>query len=288
MLAALSLFLVISGPLPARNNLLPVASPAIAMAHDQRGVVVAWTMRNDAGLNRIYVTRVDATGAGDGHAREMPVSTTRAPIDASCPSIAPSPGGSGFTVAWMELPSVPLNTEVRAAYTSLDADLNPAAPALLEKIDLASLETPVIVRSGSWTWITFDKQLWEMHDDGTLARPLDIEFNASDMVANGAFPRLIGKRPARTFTQCKAECVINAGRWGTFCNQRAGCTLEGGSGFALSFIAIYSTFTTAPFTFESVTRPAIGTDGHDTLVAWYRDGELVINRFDDAQLQNFP
>lgn len=287
MLAALSLFLVVSAPLPPRNALLPVASPAIAMAKDQRGVVVAWTMRNAEGLNRIYVTRIDANGEGDGHARELPLFTTDMPADASCPSIAMSPSGSGFTMAWMELPSLPLTRDVRAVYTRLDAELEPAAPSLLKKIDLQSLEAPVLVRSGPSTWLTFDKQLWQLHDDGTLDEPLGVGFNASDMVANGAFPRLIGRTAARYYEQCKASCLVNGGRpWGYFCLPGPDCTYQVPLGYALTFTAVYSAFSSAPFTFESTTRPAIANDGNDTVIAWFLDGVFVFSRFPDSRMQN--
>src|ERR1700720_2823259 len=35
-----------SAPLPARNQFLTAAAPAIAMARDERGVVIAWTARD--------------------------------------------------------------------------------------------------------------------------------------------------------------------------------------------------------------------------------------------------
>ena len=121
-----------------------IAAPAVAMAKDADGVVIAWTEPNADGYDTIHIARLDRSGHVDGAIQELPRFFS---FDgASAPSIAASPSGRGFTIAWIE--------HGGAAYAVLDAKLNPSTPSFLISSFPSSVPTPVIVRSGKRTWIT--------------------------------------------------------------------------------------------------------------------------------------
>ncbi len=262
---------------------LHLASPAVALAADDHGVAGAWV---DHG--RIYVTRVDAQGNVLGPAREMPLSSGKAPLEASCPSMAKSPSGSGFTLAWLE----ESQDDVRAVYTRLDAQLTPEPPTMLTSMSASLLESPVIVRSGASTWITANNLVWQLRADGTLDVPLQSALPASDMVANAPWPRLVGATRAVSSYTCSTGpgCSAASGPFRGYCYPYPGCRLDTSKGYALKFMAIYTTFQAVPFTFESEAQPAIASDGRDVLIAWFlgtqvTGGQVVVDRFSD--LVNF-
>lgn len=261
---------------------LHVASPAVALAADDRGVAGAWV---DHG--RIYATRVDARGNVAGEVHEIPFSSAKRPLEASCPSMAKSPSGSGFTLAWLE----ESQDDVRAIYTRLDAELTPEPPKVLT-VMYATPEAPVLVRSGASTWITANNFVWQLRADGSLDLPLLAAMPASDMIANAPFPRLVGATKAVTIHQCSANpgCSVPSGPFRGYCYPYPGCRIDVETGYALKFMAIYTTFQSVPFTFESAAQPAIASDGRDVVIAWFRGtqstgGEVVVDRFSD--LVNF-
>jgi len=260
-----------------------VASPAVALAADDRGVAGAWV---DHG--RIYATRVDARGNVSGSVREIPFSTAKRPLEASCPSMAKSPSGSGFTLAWLE----ESQDDVRAIYTRLDADLIPEPPKVLTSMSPTTVQSPVIVRSGASTWITANNLVWQLRGDGSLDLPLQSALPASDMVANAPYPRLVGATKGVSTYKCSSNpsCRAAGGPFKGYCYTNPGCRIDVSSGYALQFMAIYTTYQSVPFTFESEAQPAIASDGRDVVIAWFRGtqvtgGEVVVDRFSD--LVNF-
>lgn len=256
-----------------------VASPAVALAADDRGVAGAWV---DHG--RIYATRVDARGNVTGSVREIPFSTAKRPLEASCPSMAKSPSGSGFTLAWME----ESQDDVRAIYTRLDAELTPEPPKVLARMAFGNVQSPVIVRSGASTWITANNLVWQLRGDGSLDLPLQSALPASDMVANAPYPRLVGATKAVSIHECSPNlsCRASGGPFNGYCYNSRNCRIDIEKGYALQFMAIYTTFQSVPFTFDSEAQPAIASDGRDVLIAWFRGtqttgGEVVVDRFSD-------
>jgi len=258
---------------------LHLASPAVALAADNQGVAGAWV---DQG--RIYVTRVDAQGNVLGPAREMPFSSAKRPLEASCPSMAKSPSGSGFTLAWLE----ESQDDVRAIYTRLDAELTPEPPKVLTRMSASTLQSPVVVRSGASTWITANNLVWQLRADASLDVPLQSALPASDMVANAPWPRLVGATKTVTIHRCSSNpsCSASSGPFRGYCYPYPGCRIDIEAGYALQFMAIYTTFQSVPFTFESEAQPAIASDGRDVLIAWFlgtqtTGGQVMVDRFSD-------
>jgi hypothetical protein len=258
---------------------LHVASPAVAMAADDHGMAMAWV---DHG--RIEVTRLDARGDAAGAVREMP-SSLKAGTEASCPSMAKSPSGSGFTLAWLEESP----DDVRAIYTRLDAELTPEPAKVLARMAAGTLLSPVVVRSGASTWLTANNLVWELRGDGTLDRPLESPVPASDMVANAPYPRLVGATKAVSIHKCSSNpsCRAVGGPFNGLCFNTPGCRIDIEAGYALKFTALFSTSAAVPFTFESDAQPAIASDGRDVVIAWFRGtqatgGDVVVDRFSDV------
>jgi hypothetical protein len=279
---------ITSLPLPPRNALmLPIATPALAIAHDRDGVVIAWTARGELGLNRISIARLDSHGYVAGSIHEVPVSSSEAGIDANYPSIAMSPSGSGFTLAWMELLTATAGGDVRVMYCRLGADLTPSAASVLAWMKRDAVTSPVIVRSGEATWLAANNEVWKLRSDGTHEAPLETGLASSDMIANAPFPRLVAGGKAFTTTGCAPSCFhVTGGPFHGYCDQGPACTVTFGSGYALQLVSIYSRFESASFTFESDAQPAIQSDGRDVLIAWERGtqkfgGLVVVNRLDD-------
>src|SRR5688572_26790426 len=98
----------LSDVLSPASTLISAVAPAVSMAQDFQGVVIAWSMRNARGINAVYVARLDAVGRISGPVVEIPPVTTSNDVEAYWPSIAVLPRGMGFTLAWVELLRVPL------------------------------------------------------------------------------------------------------------------------------------------------------------------------------------
>src|ERR1044071_570086 len=93
---------VVSDVLAARHTQAQAAAPAVAMARDRQGVAIAWTMLNAGGSQAVYVARLDFNGRIVAPAKEIGSAGTANSVDAYWPSIAALPGGTGFTLAWVE------------------------------------------------------------------------------------------------------------------------------------------------------------------------------------------
>ncbi len=276
---------IVSTPIAPRNNLLLLGAPAIAMARDSEGVVIAWAERNDRGLNRINVARLNESAYQVGSIHVLPAGEG---ADASFPSIASLPSGSGFTIAWMELES----SSVRTMVSRLDAALTPSTPVLLTASSVQSTRSPAVVRSGSSTWITSASLLWRVRSDGSFDPPIDSGVPASDMIANGALPRLVGAMKPFAIDTCldRAGCQVWGGPFKGYCYPE--CVVHTQQGYGLRLMAPYTTLSGPSFHYESDAQPAIS--GHDTevLIAWYSGpessgGAVVVNKLTDQSLADF-
>ena len=269
MLARIDCMLLMFSFLCALN----VASPTAALARDARGVVMAWEDNR-----RISIARLDGHGEIAGPVRTLG-------DNASAPSIAQSPTGNGFTLAWME----ESGSDVRAVYSRLDGDLNADAPKQLASMSYSAVTAPVIVRSNAVsTWLAANDTVWELRADGVLATPLLTGVPASDMIANTPFPRLVAATKAATTTACKPDpsCTVWGGPFKGMCYPQCQFNVE--TGYALKFMPDFSTVSAVPFTFESDAQPAIQSNGHDIVIAWLRGaqnagGAVLLDRFSDTR-----
>ena len=275
---------VLSDPLPVVPPVISAAVPSVAMARDRTGVAIAWAMPNAQGATRIYVARLNATAHVEGTVREIalaspppesygvePLATATASV---CPSLAPSVSGDGFTLAWTEVVGPPPLPYARAAYCQLDAALRPSPGALL--LYPINPSAPAIVRSSkSRTWIAVNGVVVEMKENGTVSGSLNGGF-ASDMTVATDFPQIVGSlRRVVGFTCIPGlplgppSCTPQPHLWG--CPEE--CRIyEYATQF--SFTALYRTSEETSFSYVSDAQPAVETDGHDLLIAWF-DGAQV-------------
>ena len=133
---------VLSDVLASRHTEIQAAAPAVAMAKDRLGVAIAWTMLNAGGAQAVYVARLDSSGRIVAPVTEISSAGTANSVDAYWPSIAVSPGGTAFTLAWVERLRIPRPSSVSAIYCQLGRDLKPSAPRLLTTFEAASITTP--------------------------------------------------------------------------------------------------------------------------------------------------
>lgn len=269
---------ILSNPLPIRNLLAPVArpalalaTPAVAIAMDRKGVAIAWTMPNASGSNTIYVSRLDEAGQIAGAVVELPKTSDNGTlIDATSPSMAASPTGSGFTVAWIEVSMRPEVVAARSVYCHLDGDLNASAPRVLTSLPP---DAAVIVRSGKSTWVSTNRALWQIRTDGSVDGPLATGIPAGDMVATGDYPLLVSsqRRKLSELYECSPQpnCPMIRG-WG--CPQQ--CRIYPYS-YDLHFGSPYTVSTTTAFFFDSTAQPAIQSDGRDVFVAWLNGNQTT-------------
>jgi hypothetical protein len=255
---------VLSDPLPYVAPESAVAAPAVALAKDNGGVAIAWSMPNQQGALRVHVARLDATGHVQGAAVEAPLFSHDVPVHALHPSLAADVHGSGFVIAWTEL-AIDQPGGI-AAYCHLDASLRAADPRLLTQV--FDTTTPVLVRSGSAsTWVTANGIFWRINSDGVAADLLNGGvFGASDMVAGSDFPQLVSGASVKGGYTCNAVpgCEFSPG-FLSVCSE--GCRIYSYT-WAMRFVALYTAQGATSFPFRSDALPAIGSDGRSTLVAW--------------------
>jgi hypothetical protein len=281
---------VVSDPRSLSSGSL-FATPAIAMARDSRGVAIAWTMSGPAG-ERIYIARLNGTGHVDGSTREVPVSSTTDPLDAISPSIASSETGSGFTLAWIEVSQTSPLLPARAMYCRLDADLKPSTPSVLRP--LTELTSPVIVRSARTTWMAVGRDVWQVQGHSSLNGPIDTGLAAaSDMTVGTDFPQIVGSHRVTGDSTCDPSpgCRVPGGPpFGGTCYDQ--CRIDHYL-YSLDFLALYSAATSKIYSFESGAQPAVQSNGHDVLVAWFEGapsngGYVVAVRLLPESFANFP
>jgi len=249
---------VASDPVAFQVTPTAIAVPAIAMARDRIGVAAAWTMQERNGDDRISVARLDATGHFIGTTvRSLPVGSSD-PIEAISPSLAPLPGGTGFTLAWLEVRPTDARS-AQAFYCSLDADLKPSLPFPLPT-PVGAPTSPAIVRSGKTTWITANHYVWQIRENGSINGPLDAGTAASDMtVATTDVPQIVGRQAISVDTHT--------------CGQAPGCVTGGffrvctcpifRNEYSLQFTAMFTASGEKTLDFESSAAPSIRGDGRD-------------------------
>ena len=284
---------IVSGSVPARDELVSIAAPAIAMARDTRGTAIAWTARNVMLINTVYVARIDETGRIVGDVREVPKASA-AMLDATSPSMSASPTGSGFTLAWLEVSRYGSPILGSPVYCQLDSDLNPSLPQVLTAAPQDTTDSPVVARSGMSSWIAAAGKVWRVRRDGTVDVPIFSGINTSDMVAIEDSPVLVsaGRIQLNTFT-CSPEpnCKAVGGPFNGFCYDRDSCRIyKYSSALRLMRLFVVSTITILPF--DSFDQPAIQSNGRDILVAWLfgdeqSGGVVTATRLDVASLADF-
>jgi hypothetical protein len=274
---------VASGSLPFTNIGAFLPAPAVAMAKDRTGVVIAWLMREPQG-DRISVVRLDATFHFTGQVQTIPTASSEF-VNVVAPSIAASPRGDGFTLAWIEITATAPQL-MRAAYCRLDRDLKPSIPAML--IDINQPATaPAIVRSGKTTWISAGTSAWELRDDGSLSEPLNAGINATDMTVATDLPQIVGVSHAGVGDICPPGC--GSGGRISHCN----CPFSHPIAYSVQFTSLYSITASRIFDFDSDASPAIGSDGRDVAIVWLhaahvKGGPVVMARVSPPMFKDFP
>jgi hypothetical protein len=257
---------ITSEPLPTRMMFTEIAAPAVAMARDRQGVAIAWTMRNASRADAVYVARINGAGHIIGTAVEIPITPANGDVDAHSPSIAVSPTGVGFTIAWTEwYRAYSTHRGGRVMVCHLDESLNPSAPRTLTLLSQAAKASPAIVRSGKGMWIASGNSVWPIGENGLAAQPLDAGAPVSDMVANADFPRLVSGRGQTTGYECKSIQGCLPIHWWWVCPES--CRIYKYA-FAVRFTALYSASTLTSFPFQTMAQPAIASHGQNVLIAW--------------------
>ena len=273
---------IVSTPLRERLALVSIAAPAVAVAKDDQGVAVAWTMSNGAGADRIYVSRLNDVAQAEA-AREIPLSSANPTLHEAYPSLAPWPGGSGFVLAWLEIDSAAPRF-ARAVFCRLDAALKPSAPA--ELLPAAQLSWPVLARTkGDATWLSAGGFVWKLSKDGTLGAPM-VGIGASDMTVGTDVPQLVGSHPASAGFTC--SCIPYPVNFPC----PSGCQAPLPEITALDFTALFIYSSSTVFKFHSDAKPAISSNSSDVLVAWFsgtqiNGGDVVVMRATPAQFASF-
>jgi len=248
-----------SGPLPLPKFMSLLPAPAVALAKDRTGVVIAWQMSGPDG-DRINVVRVDETGHFTGQVQTIPVASLDT-VDAIAPSIAAAPGGDGFTLAWVEINAGSL-LDSRAVYCRLDRGLKPSRPA----IAIFMLQpTPAIVRSRKTTWISAGTQAWELRENGSLSAPLNAGMAATDMTVATDLPQIVAL--GRDFT-VDHICPPGCEGTGHFAFCRCPLLPITITRYSLQFTSLYSVTAAKPLDFASDAAPAVGSNGSDVAVVW--------------------
>jgi hypothetical protein len=234
------------------------------MAKDRTGVAVALVMQTGED-DRIWVVRLDAaTHDFAGPAHSIPAASADT-VEVMSPSLAPLPGGDGFTLAWLETPPGQ-SVLARPAFCRLDKNLNPSSPpTLLPLPDRGAVTSPAIVRSGKTTWIAADRSVWQIRADGSINGPLDPGVAASDMTIVADSPQLISNDVVKIKTNACGpgpSCISGDFERNCLCPVFR-------SEYVLEFVSLFNLSASYTFDFDSHASPAIGGDGHDLLAAWF-------------------
>lgn len=260
---------VVSDPFALHRAATPFASPAVAMTKDRSGIAIAWSMPNAGGLERVYVTRLDATAHVSGAVREVPI-VAGDNVDAFGPSIAASADGDGFVIGWLQ--AVHGATTATAAYARADSNLIPAAAAAIAD----SVQSAIIVRTGSETWLTTAGSLWRMRRDGSIAEPQRITIPiADDMVATPSGVRTVGLQGVIPGYYTSCTCTPLGGGWGIRICPSA-CQVRTPSSYYLAFTQVNDPANPLTLPFPSNISPrsvVLNDDGRTLMVVWF-DGKF--------------
>jgi hypothetical protein len=262
---------VLSNVVTPSASLHPMATPAVTMARDDRGVVIAWTMLNAQRVNAVYIARLDMAGRVVGAIREVPSSSTIA--DAAYPSIAASPTGSGFTVVWLEYSRA--FPTVTVAFSHVTPDLETVGPYALLIAPQLVITRPPLARSGSATWIEAGGAVWRLVGDEYALRLPDVSTAGSDGTA-GADPEFVSSERVTTGFRCAETpaCAIPHAPLGT-CSPE--CRIDEYT-FSIRLAGPAGDFSAATYPFDLNAQPAIARRDDESLIAWFsgEDGGGVV------------
>jgi len=254
---------IATDPLPPRSPVRQAATPAVAMAHDIHGTAIVWTSEDSHGTSMIFFARLDETAHIVGSVHELSKSAL---VDDVTPSLAASPTGEGFVLAYLEIASSGTN----AVFNRLDADLQTSPQFVLTAI--GADEPPPVVRSGTSTWIAASGLLWRMRTDGSLEPSIATGVLAADMTAATEWPVLVGEdriRSANYVCSSQPGCAIDGGPFRGSCYES--CRVYAYT-VALEIMALNGASTIENFDFDSFAQPAIAGDGHAVVVVRF-DGD---------------
>jgi hypothetical protein len=253
---------IASAPISARALFASLPAPAIAMARDNRGVVIAWTARDASGLNRLYAARLDGTGHVQGAVTQVPTALGNR-VDVDAPSIAKSATSDGFVIGWLER-DVDAPDSANAAYCRLDAELNTTAPQFISFTSSA-----VVVGSGRSDWITENGMLWRS-DGGRLHDPVPVMSAGAMVVTSADQPILIGGELVenKVVIGCKPDpgCTVGGGPFRGYCV----CPIYGSTfTYTLRLMGL-NTFWGETLDTNNPAQPAIQSNGTDALIVSFQ------------------
>lgn len=264
-----------------------VAAPAVALAADRTGVVVAWTMMDGEENDRISVARLTAAGHVMGAIRELPLSSqVGSGIDAAFPAIAAAPSGTGFTIAWLELSRD--GRVARNAYARLDADLQPSDP---ETLPVRATDAPALSSTEGGTWIAAGGQVWQLDAAGTVIAQHAVGDGIGDMSVGPGGPLLAAASKVREKFTCRDEagCTASGGPFNGYCFEH--CRIYRDA-YQLRLMALPRAGEVT-YDFGSDARPAVEA-GKDGLVAvWFHGaqntgGEIVAVQLRPESIESWP
>lgn len=278
---------IVSDPLrPRLAPSLPIAAPAVSLAKDRSGIAIAWTMA-DGAADRVYIARLDDAGHVAGGVREMPLATPAVQTHQVYPSIAAAPDSNGFVAAWLEIDGFNPMT-ARAVMARLDAALTPSAPTILFPTLLPV--TPAVVRtSNAKTWISAGGFLWTIDANGALEGPSGGLLGCDMTIARGV-PHLAASRPVKSGAySCQPGCVVVGGPFNGFCFER--CRIYR-TDTEFDFSVPPTVAVSKTFSFSSDVQPALGSNGNDVVVVWFRGaqaegGDVVFTRMPPSSSAGF-
>ena len=259
---------VVSDPLQPNLAPLNLAVPAVSLAKDRHGPAIAWTMGAAAGVDRIYVARLDGGGHLAGVPREIPPSISKSATHEAYPALAPAPDGEGFVLAWTDIDHDVAVT--RTVVARLDANLESSTPQWVTGGNSLPTAPPIVRTKGDTTWIAVSGFVWTFSNDGKLSTPL-LGIAASDMTIGLNLPQVIGGRRVRNTFGCFPNCRDT---------------------YSVDFVSLFTVTKFNMQSFLSDIQPAIDSSGGDVLVVFFRGdetsgGTVEATRFPAAEVTRF-
>lgn len=278
-----------SGALSNRTS-LHYPAQAVAIARDANGIAIAWSMREGAIEESIFIARLDDAGQLSGEIKRLDHSVKSHRV-AFYPSMAPSPDGKGFILAWVELEE--LNSpRATGAISVVDASLEQIAthPVSITAFSVDnSFASPPIVKSypSGVAWVGINGRLWIVGDDGVPVKaPLDLTPESDFSFPEGR-PLFAERQNEQMERICPPPCRWVHGGLG-WCS--CGTLYRSRSKF--NFIWYEALAFTLAFPSETESGPAVESHGRDTLIVWTPDpsaagGNVVAMRLDTASFSRF-
>ncbi|HYI11877.1 MAG TPA: hypothetical protein VEK57_22665 [Thermoanaerobaculia bacterium] len=262
------------------------AAPAVALAADRFGVAIAWTMANADGNDRIFAARLTPGGHVSGSIRQLPLSVSGKRIQASFPTLAPAPPGTGFTIAWRERSDdgwVELN-----AYALLDETLQPATPVTLP---VRASGAPAISSSATGTWLAGGGQVWQLDAGGLIVSQHPVGEGVGDISAGEDYPRLAAAFRGRDKFTCRRDPGCTSGfPFNGYCFEN--CRIYEDA-YRLRLITLPRGTGETTFPYASDAKPAIEADAKGMLMVWFHGaqnsgGEVLAVRVETPEVESWP